>query len=89
MASRFLTSVTAVACIPAATFAVRLPQAREPAFSMFAFDGLAGVKHILFLITEDSAMAFQALATVGESIDGQAGAMHTPRVSGEKDAEDA
>lgn len=47
---------------------------------MFAFDGLAGVKHILFLITEDTAMAFQALTTVGESIDGQAGAMHTPRV---------
>lgn len=70
-------SVTAVARIPAATFAVRLPQAREPAFSMFAFDGLAGVKHILFLITEDTAMAFQALTTVGESIDGQAGAMHT------------
>lgn len=44
---------------------------------MLALDHLAGVKEIFFFITEDTAMALQALATIGEGIDGQAGPMHT------------
>ena len=43
---------------------------------MLALDGLAGVQQILLFITEDTPMALQALTAVGESVDGQAGAMH-------------
>lgn len=44
---------------------------------MLALDHLAGVKEIFFFITEDTAMALQALTTIGEGIDGQTGPMHT------------
>lgn len=43
---------------------------------MLALDHLAGVKQIFFFITEDTAVALQALAAVGEGIDGQAGPMY-------------
>lgn len=42
---------------------------------MLTLDGLAGVKQVLFFITENAPMALQALTAVGECIDGQAGAM--------------
>ena len=45
---------------------------------MLTIDRLAGVKQILLFITEDTPMALQALAAVGEGVDGQAGAMDTP-----------
>lgn len=44
---------------------------------MLALDHLAGVKQIFFFITEDTAVALQALAAVGEGVDGQAGPMYT------------
>lgn len=44
---------------------------------MLTIDRLAGVKQILLFITEDTPMALQALAAVGEGVDGQAGAMDT------------
>jgi len=70
-------SVTAVSSVSTAAFAVGLPQSREPAVPMLALDRLAGVKQILLLITEDTAVALQTLTAVGERIDGQAGAVHT------------
>lgn len=42
---------------------------------MLTLDRLAGVKQILLFITEDAPMALQALAAVGECVDGQTGAM--------------
>lgn len=78
-----LTSVTAVSSVSTAAFAVGLPQSREPAVPMLALDRLAGVKQILLLITEDTAVALQTLTAVGERIDGQAGAVHTSTVEEE------
>lgn len=73
----WLTSIAAVASIAAAAFTVGLAESGEPALPVLTFDGLAWVKKIFFLITEDTSMALQAFATIGERIDGQAGTMHT------------
>lgn len=43
---------------------------------MLTLDRLAGVEQILFFVTEDAPVALQALAAVGERVDGQAGAMY-------------
>lgn len=70
-------SVTAVPGESTAAFTIGLPEPREPALPVLALDHLAGVKQIFFFITEDPAVALQALAAVGEGVDGQAGPMYT------------
>ena len=52
---------------------------------MLTLDRLAGVKQILLFITEDAPMALQALAAVGERVDGQAGAMDASTVEDRRD----
>lgn len=76
----WLTSITAAPCVPPAAFAVGLPQSGEPALAVLALDGLAGVEQVLLFIAEHAPVALQALTAVGERIDGQAGAVHAPRV---------
>lgn len=52
---------------------------------MLTLDRLAGVKQVLLFITEDAPMALQALAAVGERVDGQTGAMDASTVEDRRD----